>query len=95
VTLDDNLRAMLAELGYADVRELADGRVIATASMMYTTGLFVGLDPTGYAYRYCYARRADARRAVELWDGAGDAPGPWIVRKGLGADLQGTQMDDG
>lgn len=78
----------LQELGYAFPRQLPDGRWIAIQVMLYTTGLFVGLDPVGYAYRYCYESFGEAVLDAALrWNGDGDPPGPWIKRKGLGGDL--------
>lgn len=75
------------ELGYAFPRQLPDGRWIGLQPMLYTIGLFVGLDPVGYAYRYCYESFGEALLDVVGWNGEADPPGNWIKRKGLGDDL--------
>lgn len=77
----------LQALGYACPRQLPDGRWIGLMPMLYTTGLFVGLDEVGYSYRYCYEDAAAALADLATWDGEGDPPGPWIKRKGRGGDL--------
>jgi hypothetical protein len=72
--------------GYSDVR--AVGReVCAIKQFNYTTALVVGLDPIGYARRYCYEHAADARAALQAWDGTNHPSGPWIKCKGAGIDL--------
>lgn len=76
-----------AEEGYAFARQLPDGRWVGVSAMLYTFGLFVGLDAVGYSYRYCYETAAEAALAAATWDGAGHPPGAWIKRKGLGGDL--------
>lgn len=50
--------------------------------LCFTAGLFVGLNPYGYEWRYCYPNMMDAVNALEAWDGSGDPPGPWIKIKG-------------
>jgi len=70
--------AMMAALGYANARTLPTGEVAGVQRMLFTFGLFVGLDDFGYARRYCYERRSDALDALLVWDGVGDPPGPWI-----------------
>lgn len=79
--------ADIEELGYAWPRQLPDGRWVAIMPMLYTWGLFVNIDPVGYSYRYCFEHAHDAVESLRTWNGEGDAPGPWIKRKGLGRDL--------
>lgn len=79
--------AMILALGYTHPRQLEDGRWIALLPMAYTTGLFVGIDATGYSHRYCFETDFHALKALWLWDGEEHPPGPWIKRKGEGGDL--------
>jgi hypothetical protein len=68
---------------YEQLREIPGlGLCGLSTTMMFTTGLMVGLDELGYAYRYCYEHQADAAAALAAWDGQGDPPGPWIKIKG-------------
>jgi len=67
--------------GYDNPREIAGRGWCAIMPMLFTTGLFYGLDTFGPAGRYCYANREDAGEALEKWTGDGDPPGPWIKEK--------------
>ena len=60
-------------------------------SMLFTAGLFVGLDARGYRIRYCYPNLAAAIAALSRWDGRGFPPGPWIKEKGR--MLNGAAVD--
>jgi hypothetical protein len=75
--------------GYAFVRELPSGEWAGLMPMLFTVGLFVGLDDDGYRVRYCYERFPEALLALAAWDGKADPPGPWIKRKGAGGDVLG------
>lgn len=76
------LWASLAENGYRVPRMLPSGEVAAIRNMVYTCGLFVGLDLTGYRTRFCYPDAIAALWALMQWDGSGDPPGNWIKEKG-------------
>lgn len=85
--MSHELHAFLAANGYTDLREVPGRGLCGLCPMAYTHGLFVELTLRDYSYRYCFENAADARAALEQWDGVGDAPGLWIKRKGFGADL--------
>ena len=68
--------------GYALPRLLPTGEWAALHKFIYTTGLVVGIDATGFRTRFCYATSFDAAIALLEWDGQGDPPGPWIKEKG-------------
>jgi hypothetical protein len=85
MTDDDFIQAMESpDIGYKLVRRLPNGKFVGLSPQMFTIGLLVGLDETGYEYRYCYDNWGEAIMAIETWDGTDDPPGNWIVRKGLG-----------
>lgn len=67
--------------GYKPAKLLADGRCAGILNMIYTVGLFVGMDEIGPRSRYCYHTRHEAEEALALWDGTGDPPGNWIKQK--------------
>lgn len=71
------------ELGYRPAKILANGEVAGIIQMLFTWGLFVGIDEHGYRTRFCYPTRKEAETALLIWDGLGDPPGPWIKEKGL------------
>lgn len=67
---------------YFHIRILKTGEIAGIHKMMFTTGLFVGLDEIGYRTRFCYRDQEEAEQAIETWDGIGDPPGMWIKEKG-------------
>jgi hypothetical protein len=83
---DDTLIERLTREGYQGVKRLESGEYAGVLRMIYTAGLFVGLDDDGYRMRYCYGAMSEATAALLLWDGQGDPPGGWIKAKGLGRD---------
>ena len=78
---DSELKTSLESDGYKNLRKLPDGTWIGTMLMVFTTGLFVGLNQSGWRRRYCYERVSDAALAATEWNGQGDPPGPWIKEK--------------
>ncbi len=77
---------MLIAAGYVDIR-MVGTQLCALKRFNFTTAVFVGLDEVGYQRRYCYEHTADARSALQAWDGSDHPPGPWIKCKGAGIDL--------
>lgn len=77
---------MICPEEYQSPKEIPGQGICALQRMMFTTGLFVGINEVGYRGRYCYSNYADAKEALEQWDGFGDPPGPWIKWKGEGGD---------
>ena len=67
--------------GYTHIKAMQDGTICAIQKQLFTTGIVIGLDRTGYQRRYCYELEAVAREALVQWDGVGDPPGPWIKEK--------------
>jgi hypothetical protein len=79
--VNEELRETLERCGYRALRELPTGEIAGVMSMLYTTGLFLGLTSDSWRTRYCYESPAAAKAALLLWDGRGDPPGPWIKEK--------------
>lgn len=71
----------LREIGYSEARLLPGRGWCGLMRMMYTTGLFYGLDQCSYKGRYCYHSWLEAVEALRNWDGQGDPPGEWIKEK--------------
>lgn len=76
------LAEILKRNGYSVFRRLDNGEVAGISQFIYTFGLVLGLDETGYRTRFCYPDFASALQALLIWDGFGDPPGPWIKEKG-------------
>jgi hypothetical protein len=80
---DEELKRWFTEEhGYLCVHKLPTGEWAGLAPFIFTTGLCVGLDRSGYRTRFCYKNTRDALAAIVTWDGTGDPPGPWIKEKG-------------
>lgn len=76
-----NKRAYFATMGYTPTKLLPSGEWAGVLDYLFTAGLVIGLDQTGWRTRYCYEHRADAEKALEAYSGDGDPIGPWIKQK--------------
>ena len=76
------IERIIVDEGYTHIRKLPDGTRVAIRKMLYTYGLFVGLDLMGYSHRYCYETKEEAVADLEIWNGEGHPPGLWIKCKG-------------
>jgi hypothetical protein len=77
------------------LRTLPNHDVVGVRRFMFTWGLLVGIDGSGYRLRYCYEHQRDALNALMAWDGVGDPPGPWVKKKGLGVDQLNPALFNG
>ena len=68
-------------LGYESARMLPNGEIAAVMRMLFTAGLFVGVDSYAWRTRFCYETLQEAEDALAVWDGSGDPPGKWIKEK--------------
>ena len=71
---DDELLATGLGL-YSHLKTFKDGRRACVARMAYTCAILAGLDAWGHDDRWCYQTAADARRALDEWDGTGEPQG--------------------
>jgi hypothetical protein len=79
---ESELAGWLAQNGYDNVRVLADGTIVGTTRLLFTTGLCVGLDRWGWERRYCYEDRQLAAKACEAMQSGDDEPLPgWVARR--------------
>lgn len=92
-TCSPRLASLLAREGYSNLAR-RNGTLHGLQSFVFTTGLVVGLDATGYERRYCYERAEDTAQALSEWDGHGHPGGPWIKCKGTGIDLLNPNTDE-
>lgn len=71
--------------GYYEFTVIPGKGLCAIRGFIYTVGLVIGLDETGYKERYCYPNEyvMDAVIALKNWNGEGYPPGNWIKRKGI------------
>jgi hypothetical protein len=68
-------------MGYA-VPIKINGKIVAIGGFLYTTGIVVGMDETGYECRYCYASPLEAHEALVSWILSGELePSGYIKRK--------------
>jgi hypothetical protein len=86
-TIEDIERS--GEGTYRNVKQLTEGPYAGhfahTAQMLYTVGIQVSHSDGLYVFgRWCYPSYVGAKQALDQWNGVGDPPGEWIVRKGIG-----------
>ena len=60
---------------YSEIKILPDGTICGLHRFLFTWGLIIGIDPSGYADRYCYHSFAAAAAALAAWDGEGEPIG--------------------
>lgn len=58
----------IVEEEYKNVKVI-DGMICATNRMLYTTGVFYGLDSTGYRGRFCFDTELNAYLFLKEWNG--------------------------
>lgn len=73
---------ILDENKYFDYRIIPGRGIVGLMRFVFTIGLVYGIDEDFYEGRYCFHTLADAREALNSWDGVGDPPGQWIKHKG-------------
>jgi hypothetical protein len=78
--MKDLERFLMDECGYVKLRHI-NGKLCGVTPFIFTWGFAVGLDGTGYEYRYCFEWLNDALSALDKFDGTKD-PEDFIVRKG-------------
>lgn len=71
---------------YEDMEYLCVGRfrgqIVGLRQFLFTVGIVVGLDETGYSHRFCYDNMATAYVALIDWIvSGGDEPKEYIKRK--------------
>lgn len=81
-----DLAGYLKSEGYYEFREIPGHGLCALSDFIFTTGLVVGLDHSGYRGRWCYQSKEEAEIALKYWDGQGDPPGNWTKYKGVGGE---------
>lgn len=80
-TWHEQPESYLAEQGYSFVRKLPTGEWAGLQRMVFTTGLFIGLDEFGWRTRFCFEDSGQAMAALAVWNGEGFPPGYWIKQK--------------
>ena len=70
----------MTEEGYYNIKQLPDGRFCGLYRFLFTEAIIIGMDKTGYQYRYCYKPETIAAAQLEKYDGT-EEPTGWIVKK--------------
>lgn len=77
---DAELADWLAQ-NYDRVRQLPDGSFATLSPLMFTTGLYLGVNRWGFERRYCFKDSARAVAAFEALQSENDEPTGWIARR--------------
>ena len=89
--VDKNLKTLLISEGYEQICYVEGKGVCALLPFIFTVGLVVGLDESGYKERYCYSYKdvLHAILALYQWEKSQDeikgdpVDAYWIKRKGV------------
>jgi hypothetical protein len=88
------LQEILESHGYHFLREIPGRGWCGIEPMLYTWGLFYGLDEWTREGRYCFKCLTEAKAALKEWDGVGDPPGDWIKHKGRAGEYSNPNLPD-
>ena len=81
---NEHTERMLNEPGNLFIcwKQLDDGTYVALGRLMYTTGLFIGVEPISpYKRRYCFKGLLDAQAEYEATTTGDYEPTGWIARR--------------
>ena len=79
--LSEEQAAFYEDMGYRTLHKI-DGEVVGLSQFLFTTGIVVGMDETGYKHRYCYHTVLDAHSALMEWIADGtEEPTDYITKK--------------
>lgn len=67
--IDPELADILRDNGYRELREVEGRGVCGLQRFLYTVGVCVGLDKTGYRGRFCFDTWSNASLFLKEWDG--------------------------
>ena len=69
------------DMGYGEPIKM-DGKIVALGPFLFTTGIMVGMNDTGYEHRFCYHTEDQAMIALLAWIGSDDdEPEGYLVKK--------------
>jgi len=68
-------------MGYSQPKQLEDGWWVAFVPLMFTTGLCMGLDETGWKKRYCFEDKEKAQEEYNKLKFSYQVPQGWIARR--------------
>lgn len=71
--------SQIEALGYTDPKPLTEGGMAGEwagiMKLMFTHAIIAGIGPDFYEERWCYHTYAEARAALDAWDGGGEPQG--------------------
>lgn len=79
--MENNLKNFLSYNGYYEIIELEDHSVAALSDLLFTTGLFMGLDEFGWEKRFCYDSQSTAYAELRKLNKLTDIPENWIAKR--------------
>lgn len=75
MTDEERLRVYLLSQGYTHYRSFPNGRDACLNRLMFTWAILADMNPCGYGDRWCYHNEADAKAALDAWNGEGEPQG--------------------
>lgn len=78
MTLDQQI---LKYGGYQQVRELDDGTLAGIGKLIFTTAIYLDLEPLGYSRRFCFDDPVLAQAQFGALVNSDTEPTGWIARR--------------
>lgn len=91
---DESLVHQLMAKGYSCITFVPGRGICGIGRMAFTTGLFLGMDYTGYYGRYCFHTWYEAAASLTAWDGLDDPTGNWLKHKGGAGEYSNPNYSD-
>ena len=76
--LAEHLRAAGA---YRQVRELQDGTLAGIGKLLFTTAIYLDLEPLGWGRRFCFEDHALAQQQFDALTDSDHEPTGWVARR--------------
>lgn len=67
--------------GFQQVRELDDGTLAGIGKLLFTTAIYLDLEPLGYSRRFCFDDPALAQAQFRALASSDTEPTGWIARR--------------
>ncbi len=74
-------REYFESIGYEVVSQLDDNSWVGIGELLFSTALYMGMDQSGWAKRYCFELRSDAIQELIKLTKQTDTPNGWIAKR--------------
>jgi hypothetical protein len=93
LVINPKLIHVLKKNDYYYLRYIPNRGICGLQRMLFTVGLFYGLDYFSKEGRYCFTCLTEAKAALKDWDGIGDPDGMWLKHKGESGEYDNSTLN--